>query len=144
MSNLAERIVEEARSWKGTRFQHQGRIKGKGVDCAGFVALVAANVGLSDVEIPYDYKPREDGFVMLKLLKDHMTFVPTEEIQPGDVLALCDEALREPSIPRHLVIVSEITPHTTYIVHASEAGVREHRINEHWRSRIHSCWRIKT
>jgi len=142
MSELQQRIVEEARSWKQTPFQHQGQIKGLGVDCAHFVALVARDAGI-EVEIPHNYKPREDGTVMLKLLNEHMEIVPTEEVGAGDVLALCDEALREPDIPRHLAFVTEVTPKTIFIVHASEKGVLEHRTDSHWRRRIHSVWRMK-
>lgn len=143
MSELAQRLVEEARSWKGTRFQHQGQIKGLGVDCANFVALVARDAGIKDVNIPHNYRPREDGTVMLRLLREHMEMIEQRDMQPGDVLALCDEALKHPDVPRHLVFVSDVTPTTVFIVHASEKGVLEHRTNLHWRSRIHSCWRLK-
>lgn len=143
MTELAQRIVDEARSWKGTAFQHQGQIKHVGVDCAHYVALVARGAGVSGVEIPHDYKPREDGTVMLNLLHEHMEFIPVENMAPGDVLALCDEAERNPDVPRHLVFVTDITPTTTFICHASEHGVREHRIDAAWKRRIHSCWRIK-
>lgn len=139
--SLPENIVNEARSWKGTRFQHQGRLKGQGVDCVGFISEVAKNVGLLDVEIPADYAPTEDGKIMLQLLREHMELV--EEMQPGDVIALCDPALREPSIPRHLAFVTEIRLNTTLICHASEHGVREHRMDGAWLKRIHSIWRLK-
>jgi cell wall-associated NlpC family hydrolase len=142
MSELGHKLVEEARSWKGTRFQHQGMIKGVGVDCAHFIALVARDSGI-DIEIPHDYRPREDGTVMLRLLNEHMEMVPTEDAQAGDVLALCDEALRDKDVPRHLVFVSDVTPKTMFIVHASERGVREHRTDAHWKARIHSAWRLK-
>lgn len=140
---LAENIVEEARTWKGTKFQHQGRIKGLGVDCAGFVALVARNAGVANVDIPSDYKPQEDGAAMMRLLSQHLDFVATEDAQPGDVLALCDEALRHPDIPRHLAFVTEVRTGTLFIIHSSEHGVREHRTNLRWRERIHSCWRLR-
>jgi cell wall-associated NlpC family hydrolase len=142
LNNLGPKVVEEARSWKGTPFRHQGRIKGQAVDCAHFIALVAEGVGI-DAEIPHNYRPREDGTVMLRLLKDKMEFVSTEKIQAGDVLALCDEALREPDVPRHLAIVTEIKDHTFFVIHASEHGVKEHRVNTHWKKRIHSAWRLK-
>lgn len=144
MSELSQRLVKEARSWKGTRFVHQGQTKGKGVDCAHFVALVARDAGIEGVNIPHDYRPREDGTVMLSLLREHMEMIEQSEMRPGDVLALCDEALKHPDVPRHLVFVSEVKPTTTFIVHASEHGVREHRTNAHWLKRIHSCWRLKT
>lgn len=143
MSTLAQDIVTEARSWRNTPFLHQGRLKGLGVDCAGFVAMVAQNVGLTEVEIPHDYKPREDGTAMMAMLSQHLDFIPTSEARPGDVLALCDEMLREPDIPRHLAFVTEVRETTTIIVHASKHGVREHRIDSAWRRRIHSAWRIK-
>lgn len=143
MSELAQRLVVEARSWKGTRFQHQGNLKGVGVDCANFVALVARDAGIKDVNIPNNYRPREDGTVMLRLLDEHMEMIEQGEMQPGDVLALCDEGLKHPDVPRHLVFISEVKETTIFVVHASEAGVREHRTNGHWLKRIHSVWRLK-
>lgn len=141
MTTLAQRIVDAARSWKGTRFQHQGNIKGLGVDCVNFISEVAREVGVADLEIPKNYRPHEDGTIMLRLLREHMELV--DEMQQGDVLALCDEALREPDIPRHLAFVTEIRPQTTMIIHASQFGVREHRTNAQWLKRVHSIWRIK-
>lgn len=139
---LAENIVTEARTWRNTAFLHQGRLKGLGVDCAGFIGEVAKNVGLQ-VEIPHDYKPQEDGTAMMALLSQHLDFVETAAVQPGDVIALCDEALRFPDIPRHLAFVTEVRDTTMFIVHASRHGVREHRIDSLWRKRIHSVWRLK-
>lgn len=141
MSTLAERLVECARTWRNTKFQHQGSIKGLGVDCVNFIAETAREAGVEGLEIPHDYRPHEDGVIMLRLLREHMDMV--DEMQPGDVIALCDEAVREPSIPRHLAFVTEIRPQTTMIIEASARGVVEHRMNGHWLSRIHSIWRIK-
>ena len=140
---LADNIVTEARTWKNTPFRHQGRLKGLGVDCAGFMGEVARNAGVANVDIPNDYKPQEDGTAMMRLLSQHLDFVPTEDVRAGDVLALCDEALRFPDIPRHLAFVTEVKAGTIFLIHASEHGVREHRTNEHWRKRIHSVWRLR-
>ena len=138
---LASKIVEEARTWKNTPFKHQGRLKRLGVDCVGFISEVAKNAGVKGIEIPNNYRPHEDGAVMLQLLKSHLK--PVRKMQAGDVLALSDEMLRDPDIPRHLAIVTELTSATTYIIHASERGVVEHRMNQHWHSRVHSIWRVK-
>lgn len=140
---LADNLVTEARTWLNTPFRHQGRLKGLGVDCAGFIGEVAHNVGLTQIDIPHDYKPREDGTAMMRILSEHLEFIETDSVQAGDVLALSDEALREPDIPRHLAIVTDVTPKTIFIVHASQHGVREHRMDTHWRKRIHSVWRLK-
>jgi len=72
-----------------------------------------------------------------------MIGVPREEIMPGDVLALIDESLREPEIPRHLVIVTSTEPNL-YLIHAAHNGVVEHRANKRFQDRIHSCWRVKS
>ena len=143
MATLAEKIVTEARSWVGTRWVHQGRLKGKGVDCAGLISEVARDAGMKNVDIPSNYQPHEDGRVMMKLLVANMDYVATEDRQPGDVVALCDEALRDFDIPRHLAIITDVTPTTTFIIHSSEHGVVEHRIDGLWLKRIHSCWRAK-
>ena len=140
-TTLAQRLVDAARSWRGTRFVHQGNIKGLGVDCCNFVSEVAREAGVVGLEIPKNYRPHEDGTIMLRLLNEHMELV--DEMQPGDVLALCDEALREPDIPRHLAFVTELRPQTTMIIHASAAGVKEHRMNSAWLRRVHSIWRIR-
>lgn len=140
---LAQRLVSEAETWIGTRYQEQGRLKHYGVDCVGFISEVARGAGIKAAVIPSNYTSSGDGVMMLGLLREHMTLVPTEEMSPGDVLALCDEALQNPDIPRHLVFVQEVTPKTVFIIHSSEHGVRRHRIDAAWRRRIHSCWRIQ-
>lgn len=156
--SLAERIVIEARSWMHppTKWMHQGRIKGLGVDCAGFIVgvAVAARTGVDvtdsekirtvayDLGIPNNYKRRENGELLLDLLDTHMTLVPNEEISPGDVLALIEESLRDPDVPRHLVIVTQVLP-ISMIIHASARGVVEHRLSPIFAKRIHSCWRVK-
>jgi hypothetical protein len=142
-TDLASKIVAEARTWRNTRFQHQGNIKGIGVDCVNFISEVAKGAGIEGIDIPQNYRPHEDGTVMLQLLREHMELVSEGDMQPGDVLALCDVAGREPDVPRHLVIVSNVTPKTVFIIHASEAGVREHRTDSSWLRRVHSVWRIK-
>ena len=49
------RVIEQALSWKGTPYRHQGRVKGAGCDCAMFPAEVYAAAGVIPPldEIPY-------------------------------------------------------------------------------------------
>ncbi len=44
-------VVRVARTWLGTPYHHQGRVKGAGVDCAGLSVGVAKELGLSDVDV---------------------------------------------------------------------------------------------
>ena len=39
-------IIATARTWLGTNFHHQGRIKNVGVDCIGLIIGVAAELGV--------------------------------------------------------------------------------------------------
>lgn len=49
-------LLAIARSWLGTPFQHQGRLKGIGVDCIGLVIEVYREAGLlSAVGLPTDW-----------------------------------------------------------------------------------------
>lgn len=74
MSNTAD-IVAAARSWVGTPYHTQQRLKGVGVDCGQLVAGVAEETGIiPHVVIDMDYSPewnihnREEK--MLKVVTD--------------------------------------------------------------------------
>lgn len=45
-SSSRERVLAEAKTWDGTPWHHQGRIKGVGVDCAMFLCEVFERAGL--------------------------------------------------------------------------------------------------
>ena len=44
----AQTIVTQARTWIGTPFHHQARLKGKGCDCLGLIVGVVDELGLKD------------------------------------------------------------------------------------------------
>jgi NlpC/P60 family putative phage cell wall peptidase len=50
-------LVSEARSWIGTRYQHQASLKGVGCDCLGLVRGVWRNCIGSEPEAPPPYAP---------------------------------------------------------------------------------------
>lgn len=146
--NLALDVIKEAQSWVNTPFEHQGQIKGRGVDCVHFVdncliTVVGEKLGL-DVKIPNNYNPRTDGSLMLKMLDTLLDFIPTDERKLGDIVAFTDPDLHDPNRPSHLAFISEVTPVTTYIIEAGRRGVVRHRLDGIWMRRIHSCWRINT
>lgn len=143
MSTLAERIVAEAETYIGTPWKHQGRLRHLGIDCAHFVGNVinAARINSPPIEIPHDYKPREDGRIMMALLGANSEFIMTEDRQAGDVIAILEETGGHTDEPRHLVFIKEVTPKTTFIIHVSRHGVRSHRMDSAWMRRIHSVWR---
>lgn len=149
-----EQIVEIALSWIGTPFMHQQSIKGVAADCEGFIEGVAVEAGFPEVVEPVrNYRRREDGSLMLHLLNSYMDFVTGSESReppdmtlalPADVLAFCDEDLRQPDIPRHLgYMVERRRDNVLYVAHASERGVQRHRMDLKWLKRIHSVWNFR-
>lgn len=83
-----ERVVAEARSWLGTPYHHQGRVKGAGVDCAMLPLLVYQAVGLVPLNAPFDDYPRDwyqhqDGERYLAVVERYADQVTAP--RPGDL-----------------------------------------------------------
>ena len=89
---LREEVVEEARSWIGTRWRHQGRTR-HGIDCAGLVIVVAQKFGLQDTN-PVDYPRRTSGDKFVTYFRAAgMVDIPYSERRPGDVVLVQDHGL---------------------------------------------------
>lgn len=142
-----EQIVAEARSWIPTAYGHQQRIKHLAVDCDNFVSEVARACGVELSESwDNDYSHVEDGSRMLALLEANLIFVSDslDDALPADIIVLSDEKLRQPHAPRHMGFLTEWQREDVpYFIHASERGVREHRLDTRFKMRVHSVWRIK-
>jgi NlpC/P60 family putative phage cell wall peptidase len=127
-------IVQQARTWLGTPYQHQARCKGAGVDCVGLVIGVASALGLSAFNT-HCYGRVPSGRMMLELLGEHAIQVDHRAPWlPGQILAL-----RFDSEPQHVAILADIagTDQLSMIHAYSHAGnVTEHRLAEVWRARV--------
>src|SRR4051812_11829838 len=94
MHHSATLIISEARSWIGTRFHHQGRIKKGGCDCIGLIigvaeALDIKSKGRSFAEIDNkNYSKNPDGVSLKLALEEYLTPIPLGSIRPGDILLL--------------------------------------------------------
>lgn len=146
-NELQDKIVEEARSWLGTRHKHQGCTKGYEVDCDNFAALSAAACGVElKEEWVNNYRRVENGQKMLALLEANLVFISdsVDDAQPADVIAFCDGELRQRSVPRHMgILTGWRRVGVPYLIHASERGVVEHRLDALWKRRVHSVWRVR-
>jgi cell wall-associated NlpC family hydrolase len=104
-------IVEEARSYLGTKWVHQGRTR-NGIDCAGLVVCVGNNLGL----IAYDrndYQRYPDGSAFLHFFTEGGGLQkPVLSAKAGDIMVL-----REGAYPCHTSIVSEKRGQL-YIIHS--------------------------
>jgi len=104
-------IVEEARSYLGVKWLHQGRTR-DGIDCAGLVVCVGNGLGLIQYDRS-DYQRNPNGSAFLHYFKDGGGVQkPVTEAKPGDILVL-----REGAYPCHTAIVGE-NRHGLTIIHA--------------------------
>lgn len=137
-------IVTEARTWVGTRWQHQAMRKGIGADCIGLVAGVAYALDLADAR-PEARPPEFNGYgrqpkpeVLLAACVYYLDPIGLEYATTGDVLVM-----RFTADPQHMAIVSRRDP--DYIIHAYAQArkVVENGLDALWRSRICSAWRFR-
>jgi cell wall-associated NlpC family hydrolase len=86
---LRAKIVEEAKSWLGTPWHHEGRVKGAGIDCGMLILEVYEHVGLIPRVTPPHYGPdfmlhRSDEWYVELILRfaDEISSEPL----PGDAI----------------------------------------------------------
>lgn len=134
-----QQIVDEARTWLGTNFLHQGSLKGLGVDCVNFIAEVAKATGaVPDIEFEKNYRREENGETMARLFNQYLDPISWMDAQPADVLVISYKG-----IPRHCMIVTEREDDEFRVIEASREQVTEHRVDESTKRRIHSAFRVR-
>jgi NlpC/P60 family putative phage cell wall peptidase len=120
-------FVTEARTWIGTPYQHQGRLKGVACDCLGLLICTAQACGLTTFDIT-GYPKRPDGSLKDGLL-NHIDVIRTDQAQAGDVLLF-----EWDHCPMHVGILTD----ETHLIHAFATNRRvvEHIIDDRWRALI--------
>ena len=122
----------------GVPFVHQGR-SGAGVDCIGLGVVCAKGAGFN-IDDRTDYPRQPDG-QLIPAVSTHChqvsgIYKPGDESNwlPGDVLAM-----RFKKDPQHLAIWTGET-----VIHCFEGvgKVVEHNLDDKWKRRIHSVWRL--
>ena len=134
-------VIETARSYVGTPFHHQARLRGVGVDCVGLVICVAVDLGLSDtVGVPFqlndypDYSAQPMGSFVQDEAKARLIEKSMSTLQAGDVVTM-----KGPYTPCHAGIVTERNG-VLYLIHALNVGknpkVIEHILDHVWKSHV--------
>jgi NlpC/P60 family putative phage cell wall peptidase len=125
-------IVQQARTWLGTPYQHQARCKGAGVDCIGLIASVAKELGLSQFDSQC-YGRIPSGSELMQALESNATKLPDHAAWlPAQILVI-----RFDTEPQHVAILAEHTGQMTMIHAYSHANcVTEHRLADVWRARV--------
>lgn len=128
-----DEFVNEARSWIGTPYQHQGRIKGVACDCIGLVIGTARALGLTEYDID-GYGTRPDGNLR-PVMETQLESVPLDTVQPGDVVLFAWA-----SHPLHVGILSD----ASHVIHAylPNRRVVENIIDKRWRAQIVAAYHV--
>ncbi len=132
---LRSQILEIARDWKGTPYQHQAAVKNVGADCLGFLRGVYAE--MTGMEItptaPYtrDWAEVASKHKQERMLIAARTYLaPTmfEEIQPADVVLI---RVHKGSLVKHCAIITQTDP--MRIIHSYDYhGVVESAFPRNW------------
>lgn len=109
------KIVQTAREWLDTPYQHQQRLKGVAVDCVGLVIGVARELGIVRPEFDYTgYARVPHGNNMLQVLRANMRQIPRDQMRPGDVVCVSFGG-----DPQHVGIVGDYRHGGLSIIHAA-------------------------
>jgi cell wall-associated NlpC family hydrolase len=131
-------VVAEARSYKGTRWLHQGRSRA-GIDCIGLVIEVAKTVKGWTFDTT-DYARQATDETMLRVCRQHLIEVKKTDLQPGDVVVMRFEN------QRHAGLIGDYpAPGELSLIHAYARGkkvVVEHRLDSVWLSCVIGCFRF--
>jgi len=142
-------LIREARECIGTPYQHQGRLKGVGLDCLGLILHVAKATG-TDVskfnERPYG--PVPNGKMLKDTLdsvlvriwdceKSSLSFLPY--LKNSDLFLITWKRF-----PSHMGFAA-VGPYGWNIIHshADSRFVTEHRLDEDWQAKVVSVYRFK-
>ena len=151
MTISRQHIVKEARSWLGTRFHHQGRVKTienykGGCDCLGLLMGVARDLELcspvtGEMLICYDqtdYSHFPDGVAFRAALKRYLKEIPLSDRKSGDIALFHFD-----KNPQHVAIISDYQSNLGLIhCYAQARKVVEHRLDEAWKKRMVAVYRI--
>lgn len=127
-------LVAELRTWLGTPFQLQGRVKGVGVDCAGMLIMSAQKLGLTDFDMTGYDRPRGD--LMRRHMDTLMDRAKHKDLDAGDVLLF--------HWGHHSTHMAVLTSRTTIIhAHAGNDRVVEHGIDPRMWKLVERAYHIR-
>ena len=147
-----QEFIDQARTWLGTKYHHQGRLKKSargdgGVDCIGLVIGIIDELGISDGEgnslvnadeVNYSMYPERGRLV--RSIQQHLRRVPIERMRVGDVLLF--KTFRD---PQHVGLLSQYPSGGLGLIHCnSSAGkVVEQPLSMVWIKMLTHVYRFK-
>lgn len=137
---MKSKLIEVLRTQLGVKWQHQGRLPGVALDCAGLVVWAARECGVPAADL-VTYERRPDANVLLAYIeKSGLSMVSKSNLEIGDLLVM-----QYDGNPQHLAVVTDITPdgHIS-IIHAAALArkVVEHLLTDDWRDKVVYVYRF--
>lgn len=136
---ISQQIIDTARAWAGTPYQHQASCRGAGCDCLGLIRGVWRDIYGVEPEAPppyaADWAEAEPQELMRDAARRHMREIAIGDAGAGDVLLF---RMTRGGPARHAGIISA----PGQMVHAcSGHAVREEAIGR-WMRRIAYAFRF--
>lgn len=152
MSHFGDLVVTQARTWLGTKYHHQGRLKQSvncagGVDCIGLVIGIINELGICDnngyLLSKYDhndYSRQPQTTKLAECFDLYLDEVDIADIKSGDVLLF--KLWKE---PQHVGIVSDYPTGGFGLIHcnSSSGSVVEQPLSDTWVKMITNAYRFK-
>jgi len=131
-------IVQQARSWVGVPYRHQGRNR-LGVDCSGPLVAIAKDIGIEGVTDVLTYSRHPVTFALKQQMDKVLIPIDPREIQPGDVCLF-----KMVQIPQHVAIVGDYKYGGLSLIHCYQKVGRmvEHRFAGVWWGRLAQAYRL--
>ena len=135
-------VVEEALSWIGTPYHHQGSVKGVGADCLGLVRGVFREVyGFDPEGVDLNYAPDWGNSHGKNTLAEtgalYLDEIPLSEVVPGDVLLM---RYGNQQVAKHVLIKS----YGNRAIHSiNNRLVSEIPLSDWWTRRLIKAFRFK-
>lgn len=148
--HLRHDIVAEARSWLGTPYQHQGRVKGTACDCIGLIIGTAINLGLwSGNYGAYSSRPRGNAVRHVMdsecetVMDTDVQSIALEDIALGDIGLFWYRDRREAQhfcvFGEHPLVAGNLTMIHSY---TTAKKVTENTVDDFWAKRILKVYRF--
>lgn len=143
------KIIQEARSWIGTKFHHQGRIKKSksnegGVDCLGLIIGVADALDIKIKGKPIrsldciNYSKIPDGNFLKKNFDDLFEVTDVTNARSGDIALF-----KFKDQPQHVgFIIKEDENLSLLHCYMQARGVVEHKLDILWKNRLVDVYKI--
>ena len=140
----AEAIIAQARTWIGTPYHHQARLKGVGCDCLGLVVGVADELKMTNdngqLLSSFDqtnYTRQPDGQLLTAKLQALLLEIPVSDMAVGDLALFKIEGN-----PQHMGLLTDYEGGLGLIhSYGPSKKVVEHRLDKKWEQRIVKVFR---